>query len=172
MIDCFELGFDDAPKPALQPARQYEVVPVGTHAVEIVAASIGDVAWKASTANPEGQCLKLRLGAGRDYGLVFVDIPRDRKWLFKALAASLGLEPGADGKVSIGPPDGLIGRHARVEIAHYTTRAGETRASVKRWLPAERQPVAPTSRPVPARTQSVKAAAEFRASAAEDDLPF
>jgi hypothetical protein len=186
MIDAFDIGFD-APAPApstpAPQARQYEMLAAGVHDLEIIAASVGTVAWKTSEANPTGECLRLRLSAGRGVSFVFADLPRDRQFMFKALAASLGLEPGPDGKVSIGPAEGLIGRRARVEIGHYTTRAGETRATVKRWLPVATAPsTAPaastTSRPstapkaAPCRTQSTKAAASFRAAAAEDDIPF
>jgi hypothetical protein len=186
VIDAFDIGFDDlapAPSTPAPQARQYAVLAEGTHDVEIVAASVGTVAWKTSAANPTGECLRLRLSGGRDVAFVFADLPRDRKYIFKALAASLGLEPGPDGKVSIGPAEGLIGRRARVEIGHYTTRAGETRANVKRWLPASPAPstAAPASAPsrpstptkaAPCRIQSTKAAAAFRATAADDDIPF
>lgn len=186
MIDAFDIGFDEptpAPSTPAPPARQYAALAEGTHDVEIVAASVGTVAWKTSTANPTGECLRLRLSGGRDVAFVFADLPRDRKFLFKALAASLGLEPGPEGKVSIGPAEGLIGRRARVEIGHYVTRAGETRATVKRWLPAApaQSTAAPASTPsrpstptkvAPCRTQATKAAAAFRATAADDEFPF
>jgi hypothetical protein len=184
MIDAFDALFDSTtstPQPA--PLREYEVLAEGAHDLEIVAASVGEVAWKASGENPQGQCLRLRLSAGRGISFVFADIAREKKWLFKALAASLGLEPGPDGKVSIGPPEQLVGRRVRVEVGRYTTRAGEARANVKRWLPAAAPPstAAPastTSSPststkiAPCRTQSTKAAAAFRATAAADDIPF
>ena len=186
MIDAFDIGFDEptpAPSTVAPPARQYAALAEGTHDVEIVAASVGTVAWKTSTANPTGECLRLRLSGGRDVAFVFADLPRDRKFLFKALAASLGLEPGPDGKLSIGPAEGLIGRRARVEIGHHKTRAGETRANVKRWLPAApapstAAPVSTASRPsaptkaAPCRTQATKAAAAFRETAADDEFPF
>ena len=55
----------------------YEPAPAGEASVEIVAASIGDVAWKTSDDNPRGECLRLRLSAGRDYGFIFTDVPLD-----------------------------------------------------------------------------------------------
>ena len=41
--------------------NQYVPAPAGEIEVEIVAASIGDVAWKVSDDNPRGECLRLRL---------------------------------------------------------------------------------------------------------------
>jgi hypothetical protein len=130
--------FDDH-KPQSQTARAtaYAVVPQGPVEVEIVAASIGDVVWMTSEANPTGTCLKLRLSAGRGMAFVFSDLPKDKKPAFRALAAALGLELGPDGKVSIGPPEGLVGRRVRIEVGHYQTRAGETKACVRRWIPAD-----------------------------------
>ena len=173
MIDFFDVGFDTPSTPPAAP-REYAVLAEGTHDLEIVAASVGQVAWKASTENPQGECLRLRLSAGRDTAYVFVDVPRERKWLFKAIAASLGLQPGPDGKVSIGTPESLIGRHVRVEVGRYQTRSGETRANVKRWLPATPAAAPAATRPAkaPARTASAKAAQVFRETAAPDDIPF
>lgn len=175
MIDCFEFDFN-APAAAPPPPRKYAVLPAGEHEVEIVAASVGDVAWRVSPDNPGGQCLRLRLSGGRDFGFVFADLPRDRQWLFKAVAASLGLEPGPDGRISIGTPESLVGSRARVQISHYQTRSGETRANVKRWLPAAK-PASNTASSTrtsiaPARTPAARAAAAFRATAAPDDIPF
>lgn len=149
-IDAFEELFS-AQQPVPQPAaaHAYAVVPQGVAEVEIVAATIGDVAWKKSESNPTGQCLKLRLRAGREYAFMFADIPRDKSFLFKALAASLGNVAGADGKVSIGPVEGLVGRRVRVEVGHYQSKAGETKACVAKWLPpVQAQPTPPASEPV------------------------
>lgn len=176
MIDCFDVGFEaSAPSPPQEP-RKYALLPLGEHVVEIAAASVGDVAWKVSDENPRGQCLRLRLSGGREFGFVFADLPRDREWLFKALAVALGLEPGEGGRISIGKPDSLVGRSARVEISHYTTRAGETRANVKKWLPVITAAIKPTSSTrapaAPPRTPAAKAAAAWRATAEPDDIPF
>jgi hypothetical protein len=173
-IDAFEELFNAqqaAPQPAA--ARTYAVAPQGIADVEIVAASIGDVAWKASDANPAGTCLKLRLSAGREHSFIFADLPRDKSFVFKALAAALGIAPGADGKVSIGPVEALVGRHVRIEVGHYQTKTGEQRACVRKWLP----PVAaqPATKPIPA-TATKPAATAARTSKPQwecaDDIPF
>lgn len=172
MIDVFDLGFDDK-VPAQPAARTYEPLPEGEHDVEIVAASVGTVQWKASDANPEGQCLRLRLSGGRDFGFLFADLAREKSWLFKALAAALGVQPDASGKVSIGPPEQLVGRTVRVEIGHYKTRGGETRANVKRWLPA---PGSATKQDrkvaAPRRPAATKATPPRAAEFDPDDIPF
>ncbi len=171
-IDAFEELFNAqqaAPQPAA--ARTYAVAPQGIADVEIVAASIGDVAWKASDANPAGTCLKLRLSAGREHSFIFADLPRDKSFVFKALAAALGSVPGADGKVSIGPVESLVGQHVRIEVGHYQTKTGEQRACVRKWLP----PVAnqPATKPItataakPAATRTSKPQWECA-----DDIPF
>jgi hypothetical protein len=176
MVDAFDCGFDSPATPAPAAAPEYAVLAEGTHELEVVAATVGAVAWKTSEANPTGECLKLRLSAGRGYAFVFADLPRDRKFLFRALAASLGIQPGPDGKVSMCPPEQMIGKRVHVEIGRYTTRAGEARATVKRWLPAavptpsEAKPVAAGRSSRPARTKP--AAAAFQANAALDEFPF
>ncbi len=183
MVDAFDSGFDSPATSAPTPAPEYAVLAEGAHVLEVVAASVGTVSWKTSEANPTGECLKLRLSAGRGYSFVFADLPRDRKFLFRALAASIGIQPGPDGKVSVGPAEGLIGKRVHVEIGHYKTRAGETRASVTRWLlaavptpataestPAPAKPVAAVRSSRPARTKP--AAAAFQANAADEAFPF
>jgi hypothetical protein len=172
MIDRWDAGFDDRPSRARTPAAEYEVLAPGTHDLRIVSASVGTVPWKTSDTNPLGECLRLRLSAGRHAAFVFADLPRDHVWLFKAFAASAGLEPGADGKVRFGTAESLVGRRVRVEVSRYTSRSGEARANVKRWLPASRvnhrQASAASSgfnRPAPAMT--------VHCTTAEDDaIPF
>lgn len=128
--------------------RTYAIVPQGRAEVEIMAASIGDVPWKVTAANPTGECLKLRLSAGRETGFVFVDVPRDCKWMVRALGTALGIQPGADGMVTLPDAHELVGRTVAVEIKHFQTKRGETKAGVAKWLPAtsvpQRQETTPT----------------------------
>jgi hypothetical protein len=145
IIDAFDSMFD---KPQARPAdATYAAAPEGRAEIEIKAASIGDVPWKVNEKNPTGACLKLRLAAGRQYAFVFVDLPKDKPFLFKALAAALGIQPDADGKVTLPQPAELVGRTALVEIGHYQTKRGETKATVRKWLPAN---VVATPAPAPA----------------------
>ena len=163
---------------------QYEPAPAGETSVEIVAASIGDVAWKASQDNPRGECLRLRLSAGRDYGFIFTDVPMDWGRMLKAVGHAAGVE----GEELL--PESFVGRQARVVLKHYVGKDGTTRASVAKWLPArvtveaprgdqsptlvdaikawERQP-ASTSTPAPAAKPSRNAPPQY---GADDDIPF
>ena len=175
MIDCFEALFDEPVPTVAQPERPrtYAPLPIGQREVEIIAASVGDVEWRANTDNPRGECLRLRLSGGHEYGFVFADVPREKKWLFKALEASLVIETATDGRMGIGPAESLVGRLVRVEIGHYRTKAGETRATVKRWLPAApARQTRSSTQAAPARTPAAKAAAAFRVRAAADEVPF
>lgn len=172
-IDAFDALFDQPQaSPPQTRAVDYAVIQPGRAEVEIVAAEIGDVAWKVTDANPSGTCLKLRLSAGRGYSFVFADLPRDRTFLFKALAAALGIAPGADGKVSLPQPHELVGRTVAVEIGHFQTKRGETKAAVRKWLPAASTApaTASTSRAPAAVTRATAASA--KQELADDGIPF
>jgi hypothetical protein len=172
MIDRWDAGFDDRPPRARPPAAEYEVLAPGTHELEIVAASVGTVPWKTSDTNPLGECLRLRLSAGRHAAFVFVDLPRDHVWLFKAFAASAGLEPGADGKVRFGTAESLVGRRVRVETSRYTSRRGEARANVKRWLPASRANHRQAGAASSGFNRLAPAMTVHRTTAEDDAIPF
>lgn len=144
---------------------RYEVAPAGEIEVEIVAASIGEVAWKASDDNPRGECLRLRLSAGRDYGFVFQDVPLDWGRMLDAVRAATGVSGDM-------VPEKLIGQRARVVLKHYTAKDGSTRASVAKWLPrAKPEQTQPT--PAVVKVGSVKVSRNAPPSfGADDDLPF
>jgi hypothetical protein len=160
--------------------NQYQPAPAGAIEVEIVAASIGEVPWKASDDNPKGECLRLRLRPAGNYAFVFTDIPLDWGRMLEAARAAVGAS-------SDYTPAEFIGRRARVVLKHYTAKDGTTRATVARWLP---QPV-PASDGKPATltdaiaawaseppSQAVsKAASQPSRNAvpqygADDDIPF
>lgn len=107
---------------------EYQPAPAGEIEVEIVAASIGEVAWKASTDNPRGECLRLRLRPAGNYAFVFADVPLDWGRMLENVRKAVGTS-------SDYTPEEFIGRRARVELKHYTGRDGTTRATVARWLP-------------------------------------
>lgn len=116
---------------------KYEPAPAGEVEVEIVAASIGEVAWKASDDNPRGECLRLRLSAGREFGFIFADVPLDWRSMLENVRAA------ADTSSDFTPEE-FIGRRARVVLKRYVGRDGTTRASVAKWLPATRHVSKPT----------------------------
>jgi|694.fasta_scaffold19357_11 hypothetical protein len=127
MMDAFDAAFDTPQQP--QPKRQYDVAPEGHAEVEIVAARVGNVPWKACDENPSGTCLQLRLSPGSAYSFVFADVPANLKWLHGIVARAVNIE-AADLV-----PDQLIGLRATVEIKHFTKRDGTIKASVGKWLP-------------------------------------
>jgi hypothetical protein len=164
--------------------NQYEAAPAGEIECEIVAASIGEVAWKVSDDNPRGECLRLRLRPAGNYAFVFADVPLDWGRMLDAVRKSAGIE----GDELL--PEAFVGKQARVVLKHYTGRDGTTRAAVAKWLPApvavkapsgnqsptlvdainawERQPVsAPTRAPV--AKPSRNAPPQY---GADDDIPF
>jgi hypothetical protein len=119
MIDRFDEAFD----PPAQPARQYEVAPVGEHVVEIIKAERRRLPYR----DVDAMSLRLRVGS---YSFVFVDLPDDMPWLRRHLAQAVGIEPDL-----CMYPEELVGRTVRVLLAHVQTRAGGTKAVVKRWVP-------------------------------------
>ena len=146
--------------------NQYEPAPAGEIECEIVTASIGDVAWKASRDNPRGECLRLRLSAGRDYGFIFTDVPLDWGRMLKAVGHAAGVE----GEELL--PEALVGRQARVVLKHYVGKDGITRASVAKWLPpAKAEPMQATPAVVTLAVTKVSRNAP-PSFGADDDLPF
>ncbi len=118
---------------------QYQPAPVGEIEVEIVAASVAPVSWKETPENPTGECLRLRLSAGRQFSFVFADVPADWKSMLRAVRRAVGIE--GDELV----PEAFVGKRARVTIRHYEGKDGTTRAAVGRWLPmAVTQVIQPT----------------------------
>jgi hypothetical protein len=130
MIDRFDAGFNTPPHEPAPPARTYDLVPQGTHRVEIVKAERKTLPWRASAANPAGECIVLRLRATAGCSFVFVDLPDDKTWLRPHVARAVGIE--LDKCV----PEELTGRQAHVEIGHVQLRDGRTKAVVRKWLPA------------------------------------
>jgi hypothetical protein len=126
MIDRFDEAFD----PPAQPARQYEVAPVGEHVVEIIKAEHRRLPWRVNAANPDGDALSLRVRVGAEWSDVLADVPADLAWLRQRLAQAAGIE------VDACVPEQLIGRRVTVVLDHVPTRDGGIRAIVRRWLPA------------------------------------
>lgn len=154
---------------------EYAPAPAGTINCEIVAASIGDVVWRASDDNPRGECLKLRLRPEGNFAFVFADVPLDWGRMLDAVAASLGI----DRQELV--PGNLVGKQARVVLKHYTAKDGSTRAAVAKWLPASVEDTARSDAPpAPAKSEPRKpAATPVKVSrnappqwGDEDDIPF
>jgi hypothetical protein len=185
MIDRFDAGFTTPPQEPAPPARTYDLVPQGTCRVEIVKAERKAVAWRATTSNPAGECMVLRLRAAAGYSFVFVDLPDDKPWLRQHVARAVGIE------VDLCVPEELMGRQAHVEIEHVQLRDGRTKAVVRKWLPA-RTPPPPSAQPQGGTATLVDAIEDWRNSnptkptppavkrsrnavprhVADDDIPF
>ena len=148
----------------------YEPAPAGEIEVEVVAASIGDVAWKVSDDNPRGECLRLRLSAGRDYGFIFTDVPLDWGRMLKAVCHAAGVE----GEELLA--ESFVGRQARVVLKQYQAKDGTTRATVATWLPpAKSQQEKPAVRVTAVVVKPAAAKVSRNAPptfGADDDLPF
>lgn len=159
----------------------YEAAPAGSTECEIVAASIGDVAWKASDDNPRGECLRLRLRPGGNYAYVFVDVPLDWGRMLEAVRRA------ADASSDF-TPEQFVGCRVRVVLRHFTAKDGTTRASVAKWLPAPMPVEAPRGDESPTLVDAIKSwerqpsrvtAPRARPSrnappkfGADDDIPF
>lgn len=142
-----------------------EIVPAGIHEMEIKHAEEGPNEWKKADNNPDGMCLKLRLATGA-YRFVFDDLPQHLGWRAKQLADALGT--AADGsKISLSPDD-LVGQIVRVEVSHYTSKAGKVSAVVKKYLPAADS----KSADKPAKKPRVTTAVALASDDDDGDLPF
>lgn len=156
----------------------YQPAPAGEIEAEIVAASIGEVKWKCSDDNPKGECLRLRLSAGREYAFIFADVPLDWGRMLETVRAAAGVS-------SDHTPEEYMGVRVRVVLKHYTAKDGSTRATVAKWLPrpvpvSDGKPAtlvdainewanAPAARPQPASKPSRNAVPRY---VADDDIPF
>ena len=154
---------------------QYQPAPAGEIEAEIVAASIGEVRWKTSDDNPRGECLRLRLSAGRAYSFVFADVPLDWRSMLQAVRRATGVS-GEELR-----PEEYVGRRARVVLDHYRGKDGFLRATVTRWLQpqagdeprvvSDRRPTQSNSKP--ARQDDGKPSRNAVPQyGADDDIPF
>jgi hypothetical protein len=145
------------------PTIERQIMPAGTHRMVIKFAEEGPNEYKRSDDNPEGLCLKLRLSdADGKFKFVFDDLPKHLGWRAQQLAAAVGITP-VDGRLSL-TPDELVDQIVRVEVSHYTSKAGKTSAVVKKYLPQQAD-VPKAAKP---RAPAAKAAAAFDS----DSIPF
>jgi hypothetical protein len=152
--------------PMTTTTAERDIVPVGTHQMEIKAAEEGTSEWKICDENPQGNVLKLRLSkVGGNYQFVWADIPQHLGWLARQLAEACG-GGVAGGTVSLNPDD-LVGRVIDAEISHYTKKSGEIKAVVKKYLPAKPSAASKPKAAAP-RTQAAKVTADLD----PDHIPF
>lgn len=151
--------------PMTTTTAERDIVPVGTHQMEIKAAEECTSEWKICDENPNGAVLKVRLATvGGNHQFVFDDIPQHLGWRARQLAEACG--GGVTGGVVSLNPDDLVGRVIEVEISHYTAKtSGKVRAVVKKYVAAK---PAAASKPAAARTQAAKVTAQLT----DDSIPF
>jgi hypothetical protein len=144
------------------PITERQIMPAGVHRMVIKHAEEGPNEYKRADDNPEGLCLKLRLSdADGKFKFVFDDLPKHLGWRAQQLAAAVGITP-VDGRLSL-TPDELVDQIVRVEVSHYTSKAGKTSAVVKKYLPQQADAPKAAKPRAPA-----KAAAAFDS----DAIPF
>jgi hypothetical protein len=158
----FAISEDDTPAPIETADRP--LVPAGTHVLTIVHAEEGPNEYKRSDENPEGLCLKLRLGTDGGHKFVFDDLPQHLAWRAKQFASALAIVPAGEALDLV--PDDLVGQKVTVEITHYTSKVGKVSAVVKRYVPATATPKA--SKPVAKRSNLAAVNAAFP----DDEIPF
>jgi hypothetical protein len=145
------------------PTTERQIMPAGVHRMVIKFAEEGPNEYKRADDNPEGLCLKLRLSdADGKFKFVFDDLPKHLGWRAQQLAAAVGITP-VDGRLSL-TPDELVDQIVRVEVSHYTSKAGKTSAVVKKYLPQQ----ADAPKAAKPRAPAAKAAAAFDS----DAIPF
>jgi hypothetical protein len=144
------------------PTTERQIMPAGVHRMVIKHAEEGPNEYKRADNNPEGLCLKLRLAdTDGKYKFVFDDLPQHLGWRAQQLAAAVGIIPVGE-RVSL-VPDELVDQIVRVEVSHYTSKAGKVSAVVKKYLPQADAPKAAKPR---------SQAAKVTAGLGSDDIPF
>lgn len=113
---------DNVPAPASTESDDREIVPVGEQTMEIVRYDRGPVEWKKNGKNPTGDCHRFRLRQG-GRRFIFEDVPATLTGLVKGIEAAVGQ-----------PLDESVGVEVQVVVKHITTKAGEVRAVVEKWV--------------------------------------
>jgi hypothetical protein len=145
------------------PTTERQIMPAGTHRMVIKFAEEGPNEYKRADDNPEGLCLKLRLSdIDGKFKFVFDDLPKHLGWRAQQLAAAVGITP-VGGRLSL-TPDELVDQIVRVEVSHYTSKAGKTSAVVKKYLPHQAD--------APKATKPRAPAAKVTAAFGSDAVPF
>lgn len=137
--------------------------------------------WRVTPDNPSGDCLSIWLDCEEagERKRVFVTVPVSQLNRISVIARACGVEPPQRGNPGWDEAQ-LIGKTCNVETTLYIVqngpKAGETRASVRRWLmPEAAQPQPkPASKPAPqAPPAAMKTNRVAKATkGGSDDIPF
>ena len=135
--------------------------------------------WRVSPDNPIGDCLSIWLDCeeNAERKRVFVTVPITQIGRISVIARACGVAPPERGRADW-DETALIGRECSVETSQYIVqngaKAGETRASVRRWIvPEAAKPAAPAPAPKPAaKPAPMKVNKAAKAAGGADDIPF
>ena len=154
----------DADEKLCNVPQERQMCPAGVRVMTIKHAEETTKSWKICDENPTGAVLALRLAdTDGDYRFVFDDIGQHQGWKAKQLLAAMGADLSSK-TVSLRPDD-LVGQVVHVEVTHYTSKADNVSAVVKRYMPVARrdtQAAKPKATPRTAPPQEVAAG----------DIPF
>ena len=163
----------EAPPPSREPLSE------GIHKGVIDRVTV-ESGWRVSPDNPSGDCLSIWLDCEEngERKRVFVTVPITQIGRISVIARACGVAPPERGRADWDETT-LIGRECSVETSQYIVqngaKAGETRASVRRWIvPEAAKPAAPAPAPKPAAKvapMTVNKAAKAAGGGA-DDIPF
>lgn len=167
---------DDATDSPAPMAR--EPLSDGIHSGVIDRATI-ESGWRVTDDNPSGDCLSVWLDCEEGGGKkrVFVTVPITQIGRISAIARACGVEPPQRGSDHWDEAT-LIGKSCTVETSQYVVqngpKAGETRASVRRWLAPEHvSPIEPVRKAPQAPPPAMKTARAAKpAKGGSDDIPF
>lgn len=167
-IDWDRFPEDETNAPEAPPAVR-EPLSAGEHDGTIEQATIQN-GWRVSDDNPTGDCLSVWVDCVEDGAKkrVFVTVPITNLRRISVIARACGVEPPQRGQPDWDEAQ-LIGKTCRVETTQYIVqqgpKAGETRASVSRWIMPQAAP--PAAKPAP-KKRGAKPAWE----GASDEIPF
>lgn len=153
--------------------RDLPRVPDGTHRMVIAHAEERQLSYKECPANPNGDCLSMRLRLDDDHRDVFCDIPVQLGWLARQLAMALG-QSVSGGELDLSP-DALVDEAVTVKVKTYNPKSGaEPVAVVDKFVPAA--PAVRTEPKAPPKRRPASGVKMSDAMVAEDEgddgLPF
>lgn len=170
---------DDVDFAAAATAQAREPLTEGIHTGTIENVSVQS-GWRVTDDNPSGDCLSIWLdceeaGARKR---VFVTVPVTNIPRIAVIAKACGVEPPKRGQADWDETV-LHGRKATVETSRYQVgqgpKAGEWRASVKRWILPDAKPAPQpeaTRQPPPKAPPAIKVNRKANTGGQTDEIPF
>jgi hypothetical protein len=153
----------DSPSSAA-PAGELPILPDGTHVGTIGHASFREVEWKKSAANPQGQCLNLRIDVA-GYQAAWDDIPVQMRNIIEAVCRSARVHPPSP--TEDWDCEQLKGQTVTVETVNGVSKAGKPFVRVAKYRPST-PPLPKESAAKPQPRKAKQAVPDL----APDDIPF